>query len=431
MDDREAQFLAAQNARLANLKKSFHNNDSDGNSSVDNIQLQRKTFWSIFKQECASLTSRLDSLHSDNEEETVVNYVTTQQRNAALVKLQDIQVVIRAIHHYTIDSTNNSMKELEEYLPINFKNHPMPEIPLADQRLVNIEIQNLKEMAQTVQNVIFPKEKFRFRRYRALRQQQDNETKNKLIEEPYLEKNGIQNDDDTEKEKENENKTTVSKDSTPSSHLYESFKGMTLTNKTNCNLLVHSDGTIESGPKTDVEQPSRTTPVTSDTSTSFLFRALDNCQIVVKGTFESMHIIDTKHTTLDIMKPIKGPVHVTDCHDAIINIAFCRQLRIHDCTNISFKCHVGSGPIIEGSNKMKFYQRDYNFEKDGETKVQNLYWDVKDFQWLKSLVKSPNFEVIPNDDDKINENNGQHNFSTEGKNSTDIQLNESSDDDEL
>ena len=163
-----------------------------------------------------------------------------------------------------------------------------------------------------------------------------------------------------------------------------------------------------------------------------------------------MHIIDANNTTLDIAKPIKGPVHVTNCQDTIIHIAFCRQLRIHDCANVTFKCHVGSGPIIEGCKQMKFHQRDYhhpqNNEDDEDYTSQNLYWDVKDFLWLKTLVKSPNFEVFSQEEEKINEDthesceknttatvgNKQESSSLQFENDTEIdQDEESSDEDEL
>jgi len=46
---------------------------------------------------------------------------------------------------------------------------------------------------------------------------------------------------------------------------------------------------------------------------------------------------------------------------------------------------------------MKFYQKDHSnavqTERDHFNPGTNLYWDVKDFHWLKNNVKSPNFDV--------------------------------------
>ena len=58
---------------------------------------------------------------------------------------------------------------------------------------------------------------------------------------------------------------------------------------------------------------------------------------------------------------------------------------------------------------MKFYQCDYvsslsgkddNKTNDEFEKEENLYWDVKDFHWLKNLVKSPNFTVISEEEQR-------------------------------
>jgi hypothetical protein len=114
-----------------------------------------------------------------------------------------------------------------------------------------------------------------------------------------------------------------------------------------------------------------------------------------------MHIVNTKKSTIRIQKPIAGPIHVTDCHDTDIQIKFCHQLRIHDCTNVSFTLHVSSGPIIEGCKGMKFIQSEYNSSigEDNLCVKDNLYWDVKDFHWLKN-IKSPNFVTVSEEERK-------------------------------
>ncbi len=157
-----------------------------------------------------------------------------------------------------------------------------------------------------------------------------------------------------------------------------------------------------------------------------------------EGTYSSLHIINTKNSTIKIQTSIAGPVHVTGCHETNVAIQFCHQLRIHDCTNVSFELHVSSGPIIEGCKGMKFYQRDYfpNGE-DSLGQEDNLYWDVKDFHWLKNLVKSPNFITISSEEitaesqsiQKIHQTCNAENVLENAKNDNDD--NESSDEDEL
>jgi hypothetical protein len=109
------------------------------------------------------------------------------------------------------------------------------------------------------------------------------------------------------------------------------------------------------------------------------------------GTYNSVHIVDTRDSIIRLKNPIEGPIHVTNCHKTKIYIPFSRQLRIHDCTDVSFFIHVASGPIIEGCKGMQFHEKTCLGKYSKET---NLYRDVKDFNWLKNLVKSPNFDVF-------------------------------------
>lgn len=93
---------------------------------------------------------------------------------------------------------------------------------------------------------------------------------------------------------------------------------------------------------------------------------------------------------------------MTNCKDTTIQIPYSRQLRIHDCIHVNFIIHVASGPIIEGCKGMMFYQKDYRQEYGIDVvhnfnPGMNLYWDVKDFNWLKNNVKSPNFDVVTED----------------------------------
>ena len=112
------------------------------------------------------------------------------------------------------------------------------------------------------------------------------------------------------------------------------------------------------------------------------------------GLYNSVHVIQATNSNVKIASAIHGPVHVTNCTNTLLQIPFSRQLRIHDCTSVSFVIHCASGPIIEGSKEMKFYQKDFEkkYSEDFDAGV-NLYWDIKDFFWLKNNIKSPNFEV--------------------------------------
>ena len=110
-NDREAQFLASQQARLEKIRINAEQNSALLDN--DNAQQKRKDFWIMMKNICSSFDSQLSVLIGENEEEEgeisakrqsksdVENscrknkdsrkmYVTAQQRNEALAKLQGI-----------------------------------------------------------------------------------------------------------------------------------------------------------------------------------------------------------------------------------------------------------------------------------------------------------------------------------------------------
>jgi len=42
-----------------------------------------------------------------------------------------------------------------------------------------------------------------------------------------------------------------------------------------------------------------------------------------------------------------------------------------------------------------------NLTNNAESPRKNMFWDVKDFNWLRTLKKSPNFEVIARGSDRV------------------------------
>ena len=233
-NDREAQFLASQQARLSKL------HDGQSNEDDVNIQLQRKKFWQTFKFECSALHRRLSALIGEDEEEieTMTEtetktdktlFVTAQQRNEALEKLQQIQMSILAVNHYTLRSTKFSTDE-QAFLPEHFAHNEMPELPLADLRLLNAEVQSLKSRTQEVQQIIIPKEKFRFKRYHALMQEK------KQFHSPIFEE-----DDD---EVLSELKVDEDESNPVNENTHLAFAGLTLSDKKDCVIVVEANGTI-------------------------------------------------------------------------------------------------------------------------------------------------------------------------------------------
>ena len=135
---------------------------------------------------------------------------------------------------------------------------------------------------------------------------------------------------------------------------------------------------------------------------------------------QSIHIVNASDCTIAAHRAVSGPVHVTNCHGTTVSTA-CRQLRIHDCTAVTFRVWVKSGPIIENCTKMVFrgdpidVRRDEDAVGDGGNsggadpsggvchwdQAANMYHDVKDFCWLRTGVPSPNFTVVQRDDGSV------------------------------
>lgn len=384
-NSREAQFLASQKARLDQIRGDHEHDESNGN------QAKRKDFWKVFKIECSQIMTSLSLI-------TTMSLVTSSQRNQALEKLQNLQLTIRAMEHYTLHSTKFTKNE-EEFLPTYLKENSMPELPIADTRLINTEISTLKSRATEVQSVIFPKEKFSFKRYRIFLQSKNQELRSLLQEEKS---DGQQEDIKNMGVDEGTSQTRKASETT--------FDGHTISNRFNCHIQVLSNGVLIITDRKTNQVETLVPPSSENKITALLVRDLDQCKLCIKGMYNSIHIIQTKTSQILIQSPVFGPVHITECIDATVVIPFCRQLRIHDCHNVKFVVHVASGPIIEGCKEMSFYQKDYNYirknddmEQDEESKtslaletISNAYWDVKDFDWLKK-IKSPNFHVYAED----------------------------------
>lgn len=82
-----------------------------------------------------------------------------------------------------------------------------------------------------------------------------------------------------------------------------------------------------------------------------------------------------------IPNSIDGAIHVTDCHDLTLR-STCQQLRLHG--SIGLDCHVlfKGGAILEDCSRITFWKR-----RDVPV------GDIRDFNWLKSGIVSPNFVV--------------------------------------
>ncbi len=96
---------------------------------------------------------------------------------------------------------------------------------------------------------------------------------------------------------------------------------------------------------------------------------------------------------------------MTDCHSSEIQCS-CYQLRVHDSKDVKFDIWARSVPIIEDCTGMKYFGNYYSGGARGggynhgtcgncmDCAVvvrRNMFWDIKDLNWLCMLRKHPNF----------------------------------------
>jgi len=446
-DPREARFLASQAERLAgnNNKKQLQSsnsnnckindsspelaNDVDNNptDTVDNAstKAQSNLFFTNFRKICSQYQGQIDSLllvpsstsdlandstattKSSNYTEAKAYYATSTKRNEGQLQLNSILQNVRTLQRHALsssssinthnESTSTDNKNNNDELLQSILQTPMTDITQTDIRLISSELDKIIKYIDTAREIICPKEKFIFKRYRKA-----------MAEQKMLEgESGIMHSTSEAAVNENNNKEKEEDEKQQQDNLRTKYGGV-LEDMSNCTVEISSSGTVLINETTQDELQFYSAPRSVHTlhppshtvvedqaheSSSYLLQNLSNATILIHGSRPSLHLQHIYNCKVYITQPTLGPVHVTDCTSSIIHCS-CYQLRIHESKDVRLKCWVRSGPIIEDCNGMVF-EGDYYSNEEGN----NLYWDVKDFNWLRTLRKSPNFVVIKSDTD--------------------------------
>lgn len=137
--------------------------------------------------------------------------------------------------------------------------------------------------------------------------------------------------------------------------------------------------------------------------------------------FASLVIKNVSHSLI-IAGRVTGPAHITGVKDSVL-VVNARQVRIHECENVTVWLWCGSHPIIEGCKGMRFaeipdpyvsvcppfsspspHPRHVKSEADarwqltvGQDSTNNQWNQVDDFNWLKAEA-SPNWKTISDQD---------------------------------
>ena len=249
----------------------------------------------------------------EGEGEGTRKFITAAQRNEAFDALQHILFSIRAIHHYALhhsmDRDKDESEKLELLLPVYFATHPMPELPMADLRLLNTEMQLLKNKAHSIQEFILPKEKFRFKRYHKLMHErkmrgagltpgiamydgENNEVEGEDEKNPLELEGGENNEnggDDNDSNNANANASegnsqgkeqNTKNENTPANAALTAFDGLTLSKEEHREILVNANGNFTLRENGVVVKSVNHDNVSLDAK-AFLIRDLNHCQVQV------------------------------------------------------------------------------------------------------------------------------------------------------
>ncbi|KAM4770776.1 tubulin-specific chaperone C [Rhinophrynus dorsalis] len=131
-----------------------------------------------------------------------------------------------------------------------------------------------------------------------------------------------------------------------------------------------------------------------------LLSQLRDCTVTLRGSPATLHLRGLIGCTV-LCGPVSSSVFVHDCTGCLFAFP-CQQLRAHNTTESRFYLHVTSRAIIEDCSDVHFapftwsyegIQRDY--EVAGLDRAINNWELVDDFNWLARDVKSPNWNIIP------------------------------------
>lgn len=106
--------------------------------------------------------------------------------------------------------------------------------------------------------------------------------------------------------------------------------------------------------------------------------------------YKSIYFVKVDHTKIHLYYPILGAIHVTECHDvSFINILQAQQLRLHNSHDIHcYNATIHAGTILEDCHNVTFY-----VPPSSTTNLSNVRNSIKDFNWLRNGIPSPNFSI--------------------------------------
>jgi hypothetical protein len=108
------------------------------------------------------------------------------------------------------------------------------------------------------------------------------------------------------------------------------------------------------------------------------------------GSCSALHLFQVSHSTVTVERPVRS-VHVTACHHVQLYLQ-SQQLRLHESHDLDCHVKISAGAILEDCTRVTFYTNT-NTNTNTTTTTTAAALDVRDFNWLRSGVPSPNYSV--------------------------------------
>ena len=104
--------------------------------------------------------------------------------------------------------------------------------------------------------------------------------------------------------------------------------------------------------------------------------------------YKSIYFVNVDYTSIHLYHPVLGAIHVTDCNSmSFVEGVHAQQLRLHHsqfihCDNV----HIQAGTILEDCEHV-------TFRVPPKTDMAAFRSSIKDFNWLRNGMVSPNFTI--------------------------------------
>jgi len=345
----EANFLANREARNLHRASPRSRKESDDLDS----------FWSSVKTYLKDWNDRLACLANEPTNNEADKRRLQEKFNDLLWQLQSVRKVC-------LSSLETSETAIVDIAP------PPPDLPLADVRHLHQELTQCQDALEKMKTELLPKGKFVFRRYREAMRKREEEMQSGA---------GVNNGDSSGRRANAQTKIATAATNAPSLQSLET-KRRAVQDLLDVEVLVDSKGKVVMKDGTAIERET-ILPLEGESSTLSL-RKLRNCTVTLQGIYKSLHMVDVQNSFVTVAPhAIQGAMHVTQCHGSTIHLVRSQQIRLHESTDLVCRIEASAtGIILEDCTRIVFQCPDQEV-------------DIKDFDWLRSGVPSPNFTAEP------------------------------------